>query len=266
MTDHRVAEPVVAVHDGRQERMRHVRREPLPHPLDLRDLARLVDLPELREAAHLPLVVAPRPGEGRERRGRDVGGVDLDESVDQVEAERSPAVLTLQTGRHLFRRDDPVQEAHDVEGHADEARVVADGHDRRQPLEPRLAKGELEACLADDVVGRRRERWAWRTTEHERVGVALQQEREVRPSALADPLRAHVALSEPVLVQERADAVEHEERRQRLPFRLGGGRDDVSRTHRTIVVSCAAVSISCVTPRCPTSPPTVGPSTPATFP
>src|ERR687897_1864850 len=106
--------------------MRHVRGEPLAHPLYVRDLARLVDLPELCEATDLPLVVTPRSGEGRERRSRDVRGVDLDERVHQVVAERSPSTLCLESSGRLFRRNDSVEEVHDVEGHAEQARVVAD--------------------------------------------------------------------------------------------------------------------------------------------
>ena len=69
------------------ERLGEVRCEPAADLFDVGQLARLVDLPELREAPHLALEVAPRPCERRQLRPRHVGGVDLDQRVDQVEAE-----------------------------------------------------------------------------------------------------------------------------------------------------------------------------------
>ena len=72
------------MHDGLRERIRHVVREPGADAIDLRELARLVDAPELGEATHLALVVAPGPCERGERRSRHVRRMDLDERVDQI--------------------------------------------------------------------------------------------------------------------------------------------------------------------------------------
>ena len=101
--------------------------------LDARDLARLVDLPELREAPHLALVVAPRSRERGEAGRRDVGRVDLDERVDEVVAERPLGGLALEPGRQLVRRDEAVEVRHHVERDAEQALVLADRDDRRQP-------------------------------------------------------------------------------------------------------------------------------------
>ena len=89
--DHHVAEPEVAVHDRRGQRLGQAAREQPAHLVDVRDRARAVHLPQLREAAHLPLGVAPRPREGGERGNRDVGRVDLDERVDEVPAQATVA-------------------------------------------------------------------------------------------------------------------------------------------------------------------------------
>ena len=126
--------------------------------LDLRELARLVDLPELREAPDLPLVVAPGASECDQGRRLDVGGVDLDERVDEIEAERASRSLRLEAGGRVVRRHEPVQIRHDVERDAEQALVLAHRGDRRQPREPGVAQRELEPRLAHDVVRGRRQR------------------------------------------------------------------------------------------------------------
>ena len=75
--------------DGRRERSGHVVGEPRRDLVDARDLTRLVEVPELREAANLALVVAPRSSKRGESRSRDVGRVDLDERLDEIVAERA---------------------------------------------------------------------------------------------------------------------------------------------------------------------------------
>ncbi len=151
-SDHRVPEPEVAVHHGRRKRLGQVAREP---PADLvhgRHLARLVDPPELGEAPNLALAVAPGPRERRERRARHVGGMDLDERVDEVVPEAATRCRALEPGGQLLRRHVPLEVVHDVEGDSEDALVLAHRDDRRQAREPGLAEGELEPCLADDVV------------------------------------------------------------------------------------------------------------------
>ena len=84
-------EAIVAVHDGGGKRLGDVCAQLAADLVDCRKLARLVELPELREAAHLALEVAAGPGEGDEAGSAHVGGVDLDERVDEVEPERGDA-------------------------------------------------------------------------------------------------------------------------------------------------------------------------------
>src|SRR6185436_8596731 len=72
---------------------------------------------------------------------------------------------------------------------------------------------QLEASLPDHVVGRRRQRRPGRAAEDEPVVAALEQEREVRPSPFADPARRDGPRAQAVLVEERLDVLEDEERR-----------------------------------------------------
>ena len=108
----------------------------------------------------------------------------------------------------------PVEEVHDVERDADHALVLADGADRRQP-DPVRRERELQARLADHVVCRGRQRRPRRPAEDEAAVVALEQEREVGAAALADPGRADGARAEAMLVEERLDVLEDQERRPR---------------------------------------------------
>ena len=68
--DHHVPEAVVAVHDGGRERVGDVLGQEAADLVDGGDLARLVDLPQLREAPHLALEVAAGPREVVELRRR----------------------------------------------------------------------------------------------------------------------------------------------------------------------------------------------------
>ena len=179
-------------------------------------LARLVDLPELREPPHLPLEVAARPRKRRELGQRDVGGVDLGERVDEVEAERVSRAGCLEAGRKRLRDDVPVEVAHDVERHAEHGLVVADGDDLGQALEPGGADRILQPRLPDHVVGRGRERRAWGTAQHEPLAASLEQKGEVRAAAVADPRRGHRAGAEPVPVEERRDTLLDDQRGLRL--------------------------------------------------
>ena len=181
--------------------------------VDLRELARLVDVPKLCEAPHLPLVVAPRTRERRKPGTGDIGGVDLDERIDQVVAKPTAGRLALEPGRQLVRRNVAVDVLHDVERHAEDALVVADGDDRGKSNEPRIAQRQLQPRLTYDVVRRGRQRRTRRPAKDEATLVALEQEGEVRAAAFADAPRPHVARAEPVLVEERPHAVEHEQGR-----------------------------------------------------
>ena len=70
--------------DGCGQSLRHVRGQPLPDVDDLGQVSRLVHLPELREPAHLALVVVPGSQERGQTGGVDVRGVDLHERVNEV--------------------------------------------------------------------------------------------------------------------------------------------------------------------------------------
>ena len=121
---------VVTVHD-RHSRVRPVSIEPRGDLGNERQLTRLVHLPEPGEAPHLPLEVAGRLAEALETGGAPVGGVDLDERIDELLADPAAAVVRVECSRHRVGDDRPGHEGHDVEGHAEHALVLADGEDLR---------------------------------------------------------------------------------------------------------------------------------------
>ena len=213
--------------DGRGQRLRQRGGELAADLLDGRDLSRPVDLPELREAAHLPLEIAAGARERRERGSGDIGRVDLGERVDEVEPEpaarrrarRGPAAAS---GRH----DVALEVAHHVEVHAQNALVVAHRDDLRQADAVRR-EGELQPRLADHVVCGRRQRRPRRAPQHEAVGAPLEQEREVRAAAVADPARRDRSAAEAVLVEERLEPVEDQERRALEALAFLRGLNDV---------------------------------------
>ena len=93
-----------------------------------------------------------------------------------------------------------------------------------------LTSGLPRTVETAEVVAPNREHERWPDFQEWRAGrlseippEELEQEREVRAAALADPPRAHRPGAEAVLVEERLDAVEHEQRRRGLT----GGLDDV---------------------------------------
>ena len=150
-----------------------------------------------------------------------------------------------------------VQIRHDVERHAENGLVLRDRDDRRQAREPRLPQRQLESRLPHHVVRRRRKRRPRRAPQHEETVVALEQEGEVRAAALADPPRPQLARAEAVLVEECANAVEHEQRRLRRLRPGPDGLDDVARTASCDrMPRCDGASISCGTAPSRTSPPT----------
>src|SRR5207253_10123532 len=130
--------------------------------------------------------------------------------------------LVLQPGRQSIRDHVPVEVVHDVERNAEDALVVAEGDDRRQANAVRR-EGELEPRLSDHVMRRGWQRRPWRPAKNEGAVVALEQEREVRPSALADPPRTQRTGAEAVLVEERTHDLEDEQRRSLELRRLRDG-------------------------------------------
>jgi len=132
----------------------------------------------LREAAHLPLEIAARTHEFRNARRADVGSVNLDERVDEVEPEPTLRLLGLEPGRKRVGYHVAFEEVHDVERDPEHALVLAHGADRRQPY-PMWCECELEPCLAHHVVRRRRKRRPRRPAQDESAFVPLQEKREV---------------------------------------------------------------------------------------
>jgi len=198
------------VNDGRRQRLRDVLGQEASNLVNGGDLARLVDLPELREALHLPFEVAARSRERPEL--RSLRGVDLDERVDEVHAEREPRSFRLEAAREFVRDHVAFEEAHDVERDADHGLVVADGDDLREPREARRADCVLDAGLAHHVVGPRGAVGTWGPPEHKPVAAALDQEGEVRSAAVADPARRDRAGPEAVAVEERLDVLRDQQR------------------------------------------------------
>ena len=199
------------------------------------DLARCVDLPELREAAHLPLEVAARPRERGERRIRHIGCVDLDQRVDELVAEPPPRGRVVEARRQPVGDDVAVEERHHVERDAEHALVLAHREDRRQPDALRRER-ELEPRLAHHVVGRGRQGWPWGPAQHEALASPFEQEGEVRPAADPDPRRAQRPLSEAVPVEERLHPVQHEQGLPRRAGCLGRSRNDVVRLGHGAIV------------------------------
>ena len=189
-------EPVVAVDDGERQRLGQRAGEPFADRLDVGEVARPVDLPQLREAAHLPLEIAALAHEVRDAGRVHVDRVDLDQRVDEIEPEPPPGALVLESGRQRVRHDVALEEVHDVERDADHALVLADGADHGEPDAVRRER-ELEARLAHHVVGGRRKRRARRPAQDESPLVPLQEKREVRAAALADAAGAHRPVPSP---------------------------------------------------------------------
>ena len=120
--------------------------------VDRRDRTRLVDLPELGEAAYLAFEVAARASERGETRRAEVGGVDLDQRVDEVEPERPACLPILEAGRQLLGDHVAVDEARHVERDAENALVVADGDDLGEAVEAGCPDRRLQVRLAHHVV------------------------------------------------------------------------------------------------------------------
>ena len=89
-------------------------------------------------------------------------------------------------------------------------------------------KRELKRRLPHDIVRRRRQRRPGRSPQHvPRSVLPLEQEGEVRAAALADPVRLQRACSQSVLVEERADGFQDQQRRARCIVCVGAPLDDV---------------------------------------
>ena len=195
------------MHDGRWQRLRQVRGEPRSHLLDLRQFAGLVDLPELREPAHLALHVAAGARERGELVVRDVGGVDLHEGVDEVEAERVARLLGLEARRQLARDHVPVEVAASRRtgtpstlSSSQTARMSAS---RPKPA-ARIAFCSPASRTMSCAVGGSGGRGGRRRTNLSSPRSI--RKREVRAAAVADPRRDDRPGTEPVRVEELLDA------------------------------------------------------------
>ena len=85
---HGVAEPEVAMNDGRRRRLGKVALQPFGRLLDLGHLAGLVVLPQVGEAPQLALEVAGGLAEALEPVLERVESVDLGERVDELAGDR----------------------------------------------------------------------------------------------------------------------------------------------------------------------------------
>ena len=197
---------------------------------------------------------AARAREGGERGRSDVGGMDLDERLDEVLDGGTPLVLVrLEERRQCVGHDVAVEVLHHVE-RLSECVFLAESDDARD-ADARIRERELQPRLAEDVVCRGRERRAWGAPEDEPHVVPLDEEGDVRapgPDA-ADPQRP---AAKPVLVEEALDVLEHEQRRHGERLGLGGSRDDVDGhgailsqqsldPNTRICVACNAIDAAC---------------------
>ena len=121
--------------------------------------------------------------------------------------------ILVERRRQSGRDHSSVDVVHDVERDAEQGVVLAYGANVRD-ADPERCERELQARLAHDVVRRGRQRRPWRPPQHvPRSVVALEQEGEVRAAALADPVRLQRARSQSVLVEERTDRFQDQQRR-----------------------------------------------------
>ena len=117
--------------DGERQRLGQRAGEVFTDRLDVPELARLVDLPQLREAPHLAFEIAALAHEVGNAGRAHVDRVDLDQRADEVEPEPPPGVLGLEAGGQRVGYHAPVEEVHDIERDADHALVLADGANHR---------------------------------------------------------------------------------------------------------------------------------------
>ena len=224
-----VAEPEVAVHDGRRRRLGAVGGQPARDAVERRELTRAVALPQPGEARELALEVAVRAAEALEAGRAPVDRVEGDERVDERRAHRAAVRLGVERRRHRLVDHDPVDPLHHVERRADHGVVVARGQ------HPRHGRATLEraqhARLAQHVVRAGRQRAARRAAEHEVRAVAAQRERDVRV-AVADRRDLRLARAEAVRVEPGHERLEDEQRLARALRQLRARAHDVVRGER----------------------------------
>jgi hypothetical protein len=183
-------------------------------------------LPQAAEAAHLALEVAARLAEALEAR-LPVDGVDLGERVDELFADVPALGRRVERRGHAGRDDVAVHALHHVERCADDGLVVAD-REHFGYARGRAADRVQEPRLAQDVVGARRQGRPGRTADDEVAVAAAHEVRDVRVP-LAERLDLEVARAEPVLVEERLQRLDDEQRRALVGGGLGVASDNVVR-------------------------------------
>ena len=218
------------MHDRRRARVGQIVRQPSAHSLHGRDLARLVHLPQPREASQLPLEIAGRLAKALQSNRPPVHRVNLRQRLDQLLGDHAPLRRYVQgprdAGDHHLARD----ALHHVEGAADRGRVLAHGEHHRDARRG-VAQGAQEPRLAQHVVRAGGQRRARRAAQHVLVLPAPDQIRHVGV-ALADRARLDLARTERVPVEKLAQWLEHEQRRTLVAARLRGRVDDVVCRHR----------------------------------
>jgi hypothetical protein len=161
---------------------------------------------------------------------RGVDGVDLHERVDELLGDPAALLVGLEAGGQRVGDDLPGQALHEEERRADHRLVVADGEHPRHPGLGVL-QGAQQPRLADHVVRGLRDRRAWRAAQDD-VGVAAAHHVGDVRVAVADGCGLEAARAEPVLVEEREQRLDDEQRRTVVGLRLGVRLDDVVRRGR----------------------------------
>ena len=152
--------------------------------------------------------------------------MNLGEHVDEILHEPAPRRHVVLEERWKTICDHlAVDEVHDVERDAEHRVVLAD-RPHCGNADAERAQPDLQACLAGDIVRGSRIRGPRGPAEDEPLGVSLDQEGEVRTPLTDDP-RTELTRPKALLVHERADAVENEERRLLQRTSLCARLDDV---------------------------------------
>ncbi len=215
------------MHDRRLAGLGLVLGQPRGEPVEHRQLARAVVLPQAAEAAELAVEVTGRLAVALEAAGAPVDGVDLHQRVDQLLADA--AFLAVQRPWNLRRHDVARDPLHHVERRADHGLVVARGEDVGSAHLHGL-DGAQQLRLAQHVVGRWRQRRPGRPAQHPAPAVPGDQVRDVRV-ALADRLGFDRPFTESLGVKKRLQRAPHEQRRKLQRSGLLGGVHD--RRHRS---------------------------------
>ena len=190
-------------------------------------LARAVVLPQPGEAPQLALEVARRAAVALEAARAPVGGVDLDERVDQL-ARRSAALQAL---RQLGGDHVAVDALHHVERRAGDGLVVARRQHARDAHVRALERAQQQR-LAQHVVRGRRQRRPRRAAQDPFTAVAPDHVGDVGVP-VADRLGLDLAAAEPVRVEEGLERTAHEQRRAVERRGLLRGVDDRGQAARS---------------------------------